>query len=373
MSFSPDVLVTGSSGHLGHALMYALKSYGYTPLGIDILPETTTTTTRSSSSSSSHTIICDITKREDINKIFSQYPSIKHIIHTATLHKPHVCSHSKQDFIQTNILGTLHLLEAAISFIHNNNNNKNNDDNDHRIDSFLYISTTSTFGSVLRTKKGSPAIWIDENVVPVAKNIYGATKVAAEDICYLMHQEQRDRLPILVLRTSRFFPEKDDDEDMRMMMDDDNLKVCELSYRRVDIADVVQACVCGMKKAKSIGWGKYIISAPSPFKRDGDDINNDDGNNCGLLKQLDRDATTAIKYAIPTYESVFRSRNWKFLERIDRVYDSAKAVRELDWHPSYTFENVIDKLARGEEWRSELTFIVGKKGYHSEPTGVYTE
>jgi nucleoside-diphosphate-sugar epimerase len=36
------------------------------------------------------------------------------VIHTATLHKPHVATHSRQAFVDTNITGTLHLLEEAV-------------------------------------------------------------------------------------------------------------------------------------------------------------------------------------------------------------------------------------------------------------------
>lgn len=37
------------------------------------------------------------------------------VVHTATLHKPHVGSHPRQDFVDTNITGTLNLLEEAIA------------------------------------------------------------------------------------------------------------------------------------------------------------------------------------------------------------------------------------------------------------------
>lgn len=37
-----DVLVTGSAGHLGTALMLNLPSLGFKPLGVDILPFPTT-------------------------------------------------------------------------------------------------------------------------------------------------------------------------------------------------------------------------------------------------------------------------------------------------------------------------------------------
>ncbi|KAK5654421.1 hypothetical protein OQA88_7331 [Cercophora sp. LCS_1] len=331
---TPTILVTGSSGHLGAALVLSLPSYGFQPLGIDILPSPTT----------HH--ICDITSPAQVAALFASNPDIAHIIHSATLHKPHVASHPKSAFINTNISGTLHLLEAATAL-------------PTPPQSFVFISTTSSFGSALSPAPGSPAAWIDEHVVPRPKNIYGATKIAAEDICYLLHKQTK--LPILVLRTSRFFPEADDDEDRRSAMDDENLKVCELAYRRVDIADVVSACVRATSKAAEIGWGRYIISAPPPVRRDG-----------GTLQRLDADAAGVIKDTVPGVEEVFGQRGWKFLDRIDRVYDSSKALRELGWKPEYTFEKTVERLRAGEEWRSQLTFKVGKKGYHAVSTGVYT-
>ena len=72
--------------------------------------------------------------------------------------------------------------------------------------------------------------WITEDVVPRPRNIYGATKVAAEDLCELIAGDHG--LPCVVLRTSRFFPEQDDDEQARTRYADANLKVNELLYRR---------------------------------------------------------------------------------------------------------------------------------------------
>ncbi len=37
------------------------------------------------------------------------------MFHAATLHKPHVATHSRQDFVDTNIIGTLNLLEEAVT------------------------------------------------------------------------------------------------------------------------------------------------------------------------------------------------------------------------------------------------------------------
>ncbi|CAL5873187.1 uncharacterized protein PFLUO_LOCUS7456 [Penicillium psychrofluorescens] len=333
MSSSYDVLVTGSAGHLGTALMLSLPSLGFKPLGIDILPSSTTT------------LVGSVSDRNLITSVFDSN-HIKHVLHAATLHKPHVCSHSKEDFISTNVVGTLILLEESSRF-------------GAQIESFVFFSTTSTFGMALSPKPGYPAAWIDESIVPVPKNIYGVTKVAAEDMCALM--QKQSGIPVLILRTSRFFPEEDDDEDRRAAMSDENLKVLELAYRRCDIEDIVSASVCAMKRAKDIRWGKYIISAPPPFNSD-----------MNTLNALNRSPAEVLRKEFPDVDIVFKEKGWKHLARIDRVYDSSRAVKDLGWTPKYTFGKTVERLVRGEQWKSDLTARVGRKGYHAVRTGVYT-
>ncbi|KAJ4995431.1 UDP-glucose 4-epimerase [Colletotrichum sp. SAR 10_66] len=332
-----DILITGSSGHLGAALMLSLPSHGHTPLGIDILPSSTT----------AHTL--SITDRAALTSLFTSHPSIKHIIHAATLHKPHVASHPKQAFIDTNITGTLALLETSSAALPS-------------LESFIFISTTSTYGSALAPARGSPAAWITEPTPPVPKNIYGATKTAAEDLVRLHHLHTA--LPCLVLRTSRFFPEADDDPARRAEFPADaNLKVCELAHRRLDITDAVSAVVCAVRRAREIGFGKYIVSAPPPFSDDADTL---------ARLNAGADAEAVYRACVPAAGAVFEKLGWRFPDRVDRVYDSARAVRELGWRPEWTFEKVVGRLARSEDWRSELTHVVGKRGYHDVPTGVYT-
>ncbi|KAJ5306855.1 hypothetical protein PENANT_c003G03776 [Penicillium antarcticum] len=334
MSSLYDVLVTGSAGHLGTALMLKLPSLGFKPLGIDILPSQTTT------------LVGSVSDRAFIFSLFNSNP-IKHVIHAATLHKPHVCSHSKEQFISTNVIGTLILLEESSRL-------------GEQIESFVFVSTTSAFGMALSPKPGYPAAWIDESVVPLPKNIYGVTKIAAEDMCALV--QKQSGMPVLVLRTSRFFPEEDDDEDRRAAMSDENLKVLELAYRRCDLEDIVSASVCAMRKAKDIQWGKYIISAPPPFS-----------NDIHTLDALNRNPAEVVTEIFPDVNAIFKEKGWRHLARIDRVYDSSKAVKELEWNPKYTFGKTVERLVRGETWMSDLTARVGKKGYHPVSTGVYTK
>ena len=321
------ILVTGSSGHLGDALMRVLPGDGHDVVGLDVLPAPATT------------LVGSVADRELVARAIR---GVDAVLHTATLHKPHVGSHGRQAFVDTNVSGTLALLEAAAAA---------------GVRRFVFTSTTSTFGRALTPPPGAPAAWITEDVAPVPRNVYGATKIAAEDLCELVHRDLG--LPCLILRTSRFFPEADDRDDARAAYDDLNLKVAELLYRRVDIEDVVDAHRLALERAPELGFGRYVITATTPFSR-------------ADAAALRTDAPTVVRRLFPGYEDVFRPRGWTMLPGIDRVYDNARARAELGWAPRHDFGTALERLAAGVDPRSALALAVGAKGYHAEPTGVYT-
>jgi UDP-glucose 4-epimerase len=264
------------------------------------------------------------------------------IVHAATLHKPHVGSHERQAFVDANVTGTLVLLEEAVAA---------------GVGTFVFTSTTSAFGWALSPPPGAPAAWITEDVAPVPRNIYGATKTAAEDLCELVHRDHG--LPCLILRTSRFFPEPDDRDDVRAAYEDANLKVNELLYRRVDIEDVVSAHRLALERAPEIGFGRYIISATTPFGHDD-------------LAGLRTDAPSVVARHFPDYEAIYAERGWRMFPGIERVYVNARAREELGWAPRWDFGHALERVRAGEEARSALAVAVGAKGYHAESTGPYT-
>ena len=286
------ILVTGSAGHLGEALVRVLRDEGHDVCGLDVLASATTT------------VVGSVADRACVRECVRGADAV---LHAATLHKPHVGSHTRQDFVDTNVTGTLNLLEEALAA---------------GAGRFVFTSTTSTFGRALTPPPGAPAAWITEDVTPVPRNIYGATKTAAEDLCELV---QRDHgLPCLILRTSRFFPEADDRDDVRASYEDANLKVNELLYRRVDLEDVVSAHQRALERAPEIGFGRYIISATTPFTRDD-------------LAELRADAPAVVRRLFPGYEAVYERLGWRMFPSLERVYVNARAVRELGWSPRYDF------------------------------------
>lgn len=321
------VLVTGSSGHLGEALMRVLGGEGVDLVGLDVVASPYTA------------VVGSVADRGCVRRCME---GVDAVLHTATLHKPHVSSHRREDFVHTNVQGTLTLLEEAV---------------EAGVSRFVFTSTTSAFGRALVPAAGEPAAWIDEDVRPVPRNVYGATKVAAEDLCELVHRDHG--LPVLILRTSRFFPEGDDRDEVRNAYDDLNLKVNELLYRRVDLEDVVAAHRCALKRAPGIGFGRYIISAPTPFTR----------ADCA---QLRIDAPAVVRRLVPGYEAVYAERGWRMFDGIERVYDSSRARADLGWSPRHDFAEAIELLAAGEDPRSALSRAVGAKGYHEVSTGPYT-
>jgi UDP-glucose 4-epimerase len=316
------VLVTGSAGHLGEALVRTLLHLGHDVVGLDVNGSPFTKCVGS---------ICD---RSLVKRCMS---GVQTVFHCATLHKPHVATHRRQDFVDTNITGTLHLLEEAVTA---------------GVDSFVYTSTTSVFGDALVPPPEAPAAWITEEVTPVPKNIYGVTKAAAEDLCHLFHRNHQ--LACIVLRTSRFFPEEDDNREVREAYTDGNVKANEYLYRRVDIGDVVSAHLLASERAPSIGFRKYIISATTPFRP-------------GDLKELRNDAPGVVLLRVPDYQSEYARRGWRMFPSIGRVYVNERARSELGWRPRYDFNCIIELLRAGDDPRSPLARSVGSKGYHAEP------
>jgi UDP-glucose 4-epimerase len=315
------ILVTGSAGHLGEALMRLLRKGGEQPRGIDLKPSRFTD------------LVGTI---EDRSFVREAMEGVRAVLHTATLHKPHMVTHSRQEFVDTNVTGTLTLLEEAA---------------DVGVEAFVQTSTTSAFGDALHPAADQPAAWIDETVEPLPKNIYGATKLAAEHLCRVFARTRG--MPVVVLRTSRFFPEDDDSAAARREYTTENLQALELLYRRGDIEDMASAHVAALARARAIGFGTFIVSATTPFTR-------------GDCAALHSDAGEVIRARFPEAEALFAAKGWSFPSTIDRVYDNRRAREALGWQPKYDFRHVLDSLAAGRDFRSELALAVGSKGYHDE-------
>ena len=315
------LLVTGSTGHLGEALMRTLRAAGHAVLGLDVAPSPFTD------------VVGSVADRGCVARCMR---GVDAVLHTATLHKPHIATHSAQEFVDTNVTGTLALLEAAVA---------------ENVETFIFTSTTSVFGDALGPPPGAPAAWITEDTSPVPKNIYGVTKRAAEDLCELFHR--RHGLECVILRTSRFFPEPDDRPTVRDAYDDGNAKANEFLYRRADIEDVLSAHLLALERAPTLRFGRFIISATTPFSPD------------DVAELRTRPAEVVRRY-VPAYEAEYARRGWRMFPDIERVYVNAHARAVLGWQPRYDFGAIVQRLIANEDWRSPLCRTIGVKGYHAD-------
>lgn len=316
-----DALVTGSSGHLGEALVRTLRTSGVAVRSVDIRPSPFTGRVGS---------ISDPGFADECMK------GVNAVYHTASLHKPHVATHSKQAFIETNVSGTLALLEAAAK---------------RGVSAFVLTSTTSVFGDALVPADGAAAVRVTEQLQPIPKNIYGVTKAAAEELCHLFHR--RHGLNGLILRTSRFFPEADDNPAIRNSYVDANIKANEMLFRRVDVEDIVSAHLLAAERAADIGFGRYIISATSPFRP-------------GDMAELPVNAARVVARYFPDFPPIYDRAGWRMFEAIGRVYVNDAARADLDWRPRYDFAHVLNCVKKNEDFHSDLARRIGSKGYHDE-------
>lgn len=320
------ILVTGSSGHLGGALIRNLGAQGHDMVGLDLKASPTTG------------VVGSITDRISVRRALD---GVEAVLHTATLHKPHVGFHPRQAFVDTNVLGTLTLLEEAVNA---------------GVGGFVFTSTTSTYGQALRPAAGKPAAWITEGVRQLPRNVHGITKVAAENMVELIHRSHD--LPCVILRVARFLPENADRAKTRAGYSPENVQGNEMLYRRVDLEDVVDAHRCALERAPVLGFGRYLVSATTPFDH-------------ADRAELRTDAPAVVARRFPEYPEIYRASGWRMFPHLDRVFVNSRARKELGWRPRRDFGYVLRCLAEGTDPQSELSLAMDAKGFHRESTGLY--
>ncbi|RWK00698.1 NAD(P)-dependent oxidoreductase [Mesorhizobium sp.] len=300
------ILLTGSSGWLGSALAPRLKSLGHEVVGLDPVPSEQTQ------------VVGSVADRDLVLGTIGEN-RIEAIVHSGALHKPNIEHCENADFLATNVQGTLNLLDAAV---------------ESGVSRFIFTSTTSLMISqaIRAGFKGGArkAAWLTEEMSPEPRNIYGVTKLSAEHLCRLYNIEHG--LPVVVLRTARFFPEADDMAHA-IEQSDANTKANELLFRRLTVEDAAAAHVAALEKAPSLGFDFFIVSAPTPFRP----------QDCA---ELIADAAAVAARYFPDYPSLYARKGWTMFSSIDRVYDPSRAREKLGFVCKTSFADVLAALEK---------------------------
>ncbi|QPC92459.1 NAD(P)-dependent oxidoreductase [Mesorhizobium sp. INR15] len=298
------ILLTGSSGWLGSSLAPRLRALGHEVTGLDPAPSAETR------------IVGSIADRELVMRVVAEN-RIEAIIHSGALHKPNIENHGNSEFVATNVQGTLNLLDAAVTA---------------GVQRFVMTSTTSLMisqairdGFIGGARK---AAWLTETMLPEPRNIYGVTKLSAEHLCRLYHL--RHGLPVIILRTARFFPEADDMAHA-IEQTDANTKVNELLFRRLTVEDAAEAHVVALDKVRQLGFDTFIVSAPTPFQPD----------DCAALIM---DAPSVVARYFPEFPGLYARKGWTMFSSIDRVYDASRVRDRLGFVCKTSFADVLAEL-----------------------------
>jgi UDP-glucose 4-epimerase len=276
------VLVTGASGQLGSVTVRHLKANGFEVCGIDIIASATTD------------VLVDVTDKAAIDILMR---GIDAVIHTAAIHGKHYeLNYERELFINTNILGTLNLLNACVKY---------------SVGKFLFTSTTSIYGSAMVNKQ--QAVWVDEGLAIEPRDIYDITKQTCEQLCRDFFY--KEGIQTSVYRVARFLPE------------DDNLKINHRLYRGLDERDGAEALRLALLY-HFINFEIFNISGGSPFNKD-------------ELKAIKHAPQEVIVKHYPDAAAIYKEKGWHFMPGIDRVYDTGKAERILGYKPKYTFEYLL--------------------------------
>lgn len=287
--------MTGSSGRLGKRLIDTLAKRGHAPVGLDLVPRRCTD------------VIASILDREALASIMRD-GHFDGVIHAAALHRPQLATHFSE-FPAVNVAGTRNLLELAAKT---------------GISRFVYTSTTAVMTSPDPVPGAPRARWLTEESKPTPCDVYGATKLAAEQACRIWHT--RTGMKMIILRPSRFFHR--DLLEHSAQYTQANHRANEFLSRRAAVDDVAMAHVLAMESADRLDSDLFFVSAPSPFQK-------------ADCEELASNAAAVVTRYFPMYPEVYAQRGWTMYPNIDRIYVSRRIQDVLGMRFKETFVEQI--------------------------------
>lgn len=275
----PRIVVTGSSGFLGTAVVAHLRAVGHDVLAID------------RRSSPTADVVGDLATLE----LDRWLAGAMAVVHLAALHAPHVGRHTDEEFRAANVVATDRLLRAAERV---------------GLERFVFASSTSVYGHALAA--ADRAVWVDESLPTLPRDVYDVTKLEAEGLVAV----STGSVPATVtLRVGRCFVEPWRTTAVNRL------------HRGVDRRDVVDAFERAVTTPIA-GHATLNIAGPRIFQPVD-------------LPELKSDPAAVLSRRAPGIVEEFRRRGWDLPAALDRVYVSDLAATVLGYRPRYGVREVL--------------------------------
>ena len=315
------ILITGADGFIGSHLVEKLSSYNCNITAMSLYNSFNTwgwlDNIDKNILNNIEIISGDIRDYKFVNKAVKNSDMVFHL---ASLIAIPYSYHSPNSYLQTNVQGTLNVLEAAL---------------DSNIEKIIHTSTSEVYGD---TKK----IPINENTPIISKSPYSATKIAADQLAYSYYSSFD--LPISIIRPFNTYGPRQSNRAIiptiitQILSGNKKINLGSL-YPTRDfsyIDDTVNGFLMIGESPKSLG---EVINIGAGYEISIKDL----GELIGEIMDIDIKIISDQARIRPEAGEVYRLRA-----------DNKKAKKLLNWKPEFSGKNGLKQgLKKTIEWFSD--------------------
>lgn len=319
------ILVTGGAGFIGSHLSEKLLSQGKKVVCLDNFnnfysPQVKKENIKKAQKNKNYILIKgDILNEKLLDKIFSQY-NIQKIVHLAALAGVRPSLASPQDYIETDIIGTVNLLQQARKY---------------NIEQFIFASSSSVYG----TNKKIP--FKEKHPTENQISPYACAKKAAEIYCKTYHRLYN--LPVTILRYFTVYgprqrPEMAIHKFTRLILKDKEIPMygdgtSERDYTYID--DALQGTTAAIERKFDFEIFNIGNSQTTELRKLISIIEKETGKKANIKKLPPQPGDVPLTYA-----------------------DISKAKKMLGYNPKVSIEQGVGKFVNWYKKNSQKLFLV---------------
>jgi dTDP-glucose 4,6-dehydratase len=333
-----NILVTGGAGFIGSHLVRLLvnKYPNYHIINMDVLTYAgNLENLKDIEYKENYTFVkCDICDVEKVNQVFKKH-QIDSVIHLAAESHVDRSINDPFSFAQTNVMGTLNLLQAAKESWNGNFTNH----------LFYHVSTDEVYGSL-----GEEGFFTEETAYD-PHSPYSASKASSDHFVrafadtyglptvisncsnnYGSYQFPEKLIPLFInnIVNNKPLPVYGTGENLRdWLFVDDHARAIDVIFHKGKLGETYN--IGGFNEWKNIDLIKVMIKTVDRF------LGREEGTSDKLITYVTDRAGHDVRYAI----------------------DSSKLKDELGWEPSLQFEEGIEKTVKwyleNQEWLNNVT------------------